>query len=73
LAGLPKAPDAFSPYKHWDKAKERQKYVLSMMVKENFITREEMDEALATEITLNRSIIPPRRNALIFLNMSAGT
>ncbi len=52
LAGLPKAPDAFSPYKHWDKAKERQKYVLSMMVKENFITREEMDEALATEITL---------------------
>ncbi len=52
LAGLPKAPDAFSPYKHWDKAKERQKYVLSMMVKERFITQKEMDEALATDITL---------------------
>jgi penicillin-binding protein 1A len=52
LAGLPKAPDAFSPYKHWDKAKERQKYVLSMMVKEHFITEEEMNAALATDITL---------------------
>ncbi len=52
LAGLPKAPDAFSPYKHWEKAKERQKYVLSMMVKEKFITEQEMNEALATDITL---------------------
>jgi penicillin-binding protein 1A len=52
LAGLPKAPDAFSPYKHWDKAKERQRYVLSMMVKENFITDAEMKEALGTEISL---------------------
>lgn len=52
LAGLPKAPHRFSPYRHWEKAKERQAYVLEMMVKEKYITEEMREEALATEIDL---------------------
>jgi penicillin-binding protein 1A len=38
LAGLPKAPNSYSPIKHFDKAKERQSYVLERMVKEGYIT-----------------------------------
>ncbi len=45
LAGLPKAPSKFSPILHPDKAKRRQRYVLTQMVKTNFITKEEADAA----------------------------
>ncbi|RME57924.1 MAG: PBP1A family penicillin-binding protein, partial [Candidatus Dadabacteria bacterium] len=40
LAGLPKAPSAYSPVKHFKRAKERQLYVLRRMVKAGFITKE---------------------------------
>ena len=35
MAGLPKAPNSYSPIKHLEKAKERQGYVLERMVKES--------------------------------------
>src|SRR5512138_1365278 len=38
LAGLPKAPSIYSPLKHFDRARERQGYVLDRMVKEGYIT-----------------------------------
>jgi penicillin-binding protein 1A len=41
LAGLPKAPNSYSPIKHMEKAKERQSYVLERMVKEGYITEPE--------------------------------
>ncbi|GFO54144.1 penicillin-binding protein 1A [Geomonas sp. Red276] len=53
LAGLPKAPNAYSPIKHFDKAKERQSYVLERMVKEGYITRVEADYAKATPIVIH--------------------
>ncbi len=66
LAGLPKAPDSFSPYKHWEKAKERQRYVLSMMVKENFINNKEIEEALKAPISLKPIESPTREKCPYF-------
>jgi penicillin-binding protein 1A len=52
LAGLPKAPNTYSPIKHLEKARERQAYVLERMVKEGFITQAEADHARNTPIVI---------------------
>ena len=52
LAGLPKAPNSYSPIKHLDRAKERQGYVLERMVKEGYLTQAEADYAKATPIVI---------------------
>jgi len=52
LAGLPKAPNAYSPIKHLDKARERQAYVLERMTREGYITAVEADHAKNTAIVL---------------------
>ncbi|MBE8222178.1 MAG: penicillin-binding protein 1A [Bdellovibrionales bacterium] len=52
LAGLPKAPSAYSPYRHPKKAKNRQIYVLSRMLKEEFITEEQYEKAISEEISI---------------------
>ncbi|MBE8162661.1 MAG: penicillin-binding protein 1A [Bdellovibrionaceae bacterium] len=52
LAGLPKAPSAYSPYRHPKKAKNRQTYVLSRMLKEGFITEEQQEKAINEEISI---------------------
>ena len=57
LAGLPKAPNAYSPVKNLAKAKERQNYVLERMVAEGFITLAEADHARKTPLVL----LPGRR------------
>lgn len=52
LAGLPKAPNTYSPIKHIEKARERQGYVLDRMTNEGYITRVEADHARKTPIIL---------------------
>ncbi|HXC93729.1 MAG TPA: transglycosylase domain-containing protein, partial [Geobacteraceae bacterium] len=52
LAGLPKAPNTYSPIKNMAKAKERQAYVLERMVKEGYITQAEADHARSTPIVI---------------------
>jgi penicillin-binding protein 1A len=52
LAGLPKAPNTYSPIKHLEKARERQAYVLERMTKEGYITPAEADHARSTQIVL---------------------
>lgn len=52
LAGLPKAPNSYSPIKNMAKAKERQAYVLERMVKEGYITQAEADHARSTPIVI---------------------
>ncbi|MDT8440527.1 MAG: PBP1A family penicillin-binding protein [Desulfuromonadales bacterium] len=52
LAGLPKAPSRYSPYRHFDRARDRQQYVLTRMVEEGFVTREEADAALAETLKI---------------------
>ena len=53
MAGLPKAPNAYSPIKHLDKARERQAYVLERMVKEGYVTPVEAEHAKNTPISIH--------------------
>lgn len=46
IAGLPTAPNRFSPINNPAKARMRQQFVLRRMVEEGHITREEMEKAL---------------------------
>ncbi len=52
LAGLPQAPSRYSPFRHWPRAKNRQRYVLRRMYESEFITAEEREAALARPIAL---------------------
>jgi penicillin-binding protein 1A len=45
LAGLPRAPETYSPIRHLQLAKQRQAYVLGRMVEEGYITQQEADTA----------------------------
>jgi len=45
LASLPKAPSLYSPFKHPEKARERRERVLKEMLKHNFITKYQYEEA----------------------------
>ncbi|MCK4623336.1 MAG: PBP1A family penicillin-binding protein [Desulfuromonadales bacterium] len=60
LAGLPQAPSRYSPYRHYQRAMDRQKYVLGRMVEEGFITPEEAMQADEEEVA-----IKPRLNNLL--------
>ncbi len=66
LAGLPKAPTYYSPYMHYDRARQRQTYVLERMVESGFITEEQKKQALATPIVL-RSNKPKDKVAPYFV------
>jgi penicillin-binding protein 1A len=57
LAGLPQAPSKYSPFRHPERAKQRQIYVLNRMVDEGFINNIEATEAINTAVE-----IKPRRN-----------
>ncbi len=46
LAGLPRAPSAYSPIRHLERAKRRQQYVLERMAESGYITRDEAQAAL---------------------------
>ncbi|MCK4502943.1 MAG: PBP1A family penicillin-binding protein [Desulfuromonadales bacterium] len=60
LAGLPQAPSRYSPYRHYERAMKRQKYVLGRMVKEGYITQVEYTQAAAEKVE-----IKPRLNNLL--------
>lgn len=53
LAGLPRAPSWYSPYSHFERAKQRQIYVLNRMVAEGFITNAQASEAIRTELDIH--------------------
>jgi penicillin-binding protein 1A len=57
LAGLPQAPSRYSPFRHPERAKERQIYTLNRMVAEGYITNIQATEAINTELDIR-----PRRN-----------
>jgi penicillin-binding protein 1A len=66
LAGLPKAPNNYSPYVHPDRSRERQIYVLGRMLEDGYITEAEMKRALLTPVKL-RSIKPKEKIAPYFV------
>lgn len=57
MAGLPQAPSRYSPFRHPQRAKERQIYALNRMVTEGYITNIQATEAINTRLD-----IKPRRN-----------
>lgn len=46
LAGLPQAPSRYSPTRHPERAKNRQKYVLNRMAEEEYITPDQAKELI---------------------------
>jgi len=50
MAGLPKSPNAYSPYRHADKVKVRQGIVLKRMVDEGFITKKQYHAAYKEDL-----------------------
>ncbi|MDD5169287.1 MAG: PBP1A family penicillin-binding protein [Syntrophales bacterium] len=66
LAGLPKAPSAYSPISHPDKARQRQIYVLERMYEDGYITRQDKERALNTQLVL-RSLKPKEKVAPYFI------
>ncbi len=52
LAGLPQAPSRYNPYRNWEQAKLRQRYVLQQLRNLQWITPEQYEEAMAEEIEL---------------------
>jgi penicillin-binding protein 1A len=52
LAGLPKAPSAYSPIRHPKRAKRRQIYVLQRMVESGYISKEDAQRAGDFPITI---------------------
>jgi penicillin-binding protein 1A len=53
LAGLPRSPNTYNPYRTPDKAKERRDLVLSEMKKLGFISSQEADQAAQSKIELS--------------------
>lgn len=54
LAGLPKSPNHFSPFKNFERAKKRQEHVLSRMEDAGFLTAAEREKAAAEQLNFRR-------------------
>jgi len=57
LAGLPKAPNTYSPYRNPDLAKSRKELVLGRMIEAEFISEEEAQTAMGTTLNYQRQSI----------------
>jgi len=60
LAGLPQAPSKYSPFRHYDRARQRQIYVLNRMKEDGYIDNVAVTEAINKELD-----IQPRKNWFI--------
>ncbi len=52
LAGLPRAPSKNSPYNYPENARKRKIYVLERMVQEGYVTAEEAEKALESQLEI---------------------
>jgi 1A family penicillin-binding protein len=68
LAGLPKSPTRYNPYRHFERAKKRQQLVLSRMTAVGYITPDESDSAFQALIHL-RPQTTSTRTSSYFLNL----
>lgn len=51
LAGLPQSPYNYNPFRNPDKAEKRRNIVLSLMHQHGFISKDEMEEAKAVDVS----------------------
>ncbi len=56
MAGLPQAPSAYDPTKHFDRAKKRQEIVLNRMVATEDITQVQADKAKQEKIVIAENV-----------------
>ena len=54
LAGLPQRPSALDPYRNFDAARRRQRWVLARMAEEGYLDSDELARALAERLKLVR-------------------
>ncbi|MBX3237041.1 MAG: PBP1A family penicillin-binding protein [Nitrospiraceae bacterium] len=54
LAGLPKSPSHYSPFKAYDRAKKRQEHVLARMEDAGFISPADREQAVAEKLNFRR-------------------
>jgi penicillin-binding protein 1C len=54
LAGLPQRPTALDPYRNFDAARRRQRWVLARMAEEGYLDSDELARALAERLKLVR-------------------
>ncbi|MEH2107124.1 penicillin-binding protein 1C [Nostoc sp.] len=60
LAAIPNNPTYFNPYQHWERLKQRQKYVLNRMVQEKYISG-----ANATRTHTEKIVFQSRQRGII--------
>ncbi|MDZ8066742.1 MAG: penicillin-binding protein 1C [Nostoc sp. DedQUE08] len=60
LAAIPNNPTYFNPYEHWERLKQRQKYVLNRMVQEKYISG-----AIATRTHTEKVVFQSRQGGII--------
>ena len=58
IAGLIKAPSHLSPKKNMEKSVERRNLVLSLMLREQYISQKDYDEAVGQDLKLADSTVP---------------
>jgi len=58
IAGLPKAPNHYSPYKNLEKSVTRRNHAIRRMEHLGFITEQEMEQALSEEVKLGHVVDP---------------
>ncbi|ARF13596.1 transglycosylase domain-containing protein [Sporosarcina ureae] len=58
IAGIIKAPSHLSPTKNMEKSVNRRNLVLSLMLREQYISQEEYDEAIGQKLALTDSTVP---------------
>ncbi|PID14478.1 penicillin-binding protein [Sporosarcina sp. P34] len=58
VAGIIKAPSHLSPTKNMEKSVNRRNLVLSLMLREQYISQEEYDEAIGQKLALADSTVP---------------
>ncbi|PIC83016.1 transglycosylase domain-containing protein [Sporosarcina sp. P1] len=58
IAGIIKAPSHLSPTKNMEKSVNRRNLVLSLMLREQYISQEEYDEAIGQKLALADSTVP---------------
>ena len=60
LAAIPNNPTYFNPYQHWERLKQRQKYVLNRMVQEMYVRG-----AIATRTYTEKVVFQSRQQGII--------
>lgn len=66
LAGIPNRPSEYSPFVSMDSAKKRQKVVLNSMLRNGYITEEELNNAYNEQLVFDDKDNPEELNSIMY-------